>query len=233
MLLHMSFFSVMQPFIALIVCLGLGLLYFVKRYLLIRRYNYPKMVDKKVYESALSLLSYIPLIHGLGMAITIVITYDDYISQISLWIPCGVCLLFGFLNYTNPWKCFTLLTAAIMKPCNKKTTRNVEPEKSEVQLNSRIEENNQKFIPKCSKKKNGEEPNNPAGVFSEYYETNNLRTLFGYRNILEMGETDIADEKKLKEFVYSFGTRELNELVYPVEPKVSKDKKKGSPGFEY
>lgn len=118
----MSFFATMEPFIIIIVCIGLIAHFFLKRYLLIRRYNYPKLLDKRVFEHGIHCLKYIPIFHGTGMMVTIVITYT-VAEKWYLFIPGGICVLLGIINLFNPGKIFDHLTRWGAKTCFKEKKR--------------------------------------------------------------------------------------------------------------
>jgi hypothetical protein len=103
----MSFFASMCPFIIIIYSIGFVAIYFLKIYLLMRRYDYPQLLDKTIFIGGIKIIKIIPILIGLGMMVTIIITYDNYSK---LFIPSAICIFLGLINIINPFGCFDSLT---------------------------------------------------------------------------------------------------------------------------
>lgn len=158
-LLHMAFFATMQPFIILIFLIGNIVKWCLLRYLLLRRYNYPKRYHRMVFDQVLTILKLLPIFLGCGMIVTIV-TANRIVSHWYLFIPSGVCLLIGFITAINPYSCFDLLTKSISKLCVRSKTRlSVVDEMMKLYSNSELT--------------------------TQYFKNSNLIDLLGYKSKLE------------------------------------------------
>lgn len=96
-LFAMAFFANMQPFIVFIFLLGMIIKWGLLKYFLIRRYNYPEKYHKIVFDNVVIFLKYLPLMLGLGMATTLIIS-DPESERSYLYIPSGICIGFTILN---------------------------------------------------------------------------------------------------------------------------------------
>ena len=112
----------MEPFVVVIYCLGITVQYFLKRYLLIRRYNYPKLLDKKIFEHGVRCIKLLPVFFGTGMLVTIAITYD-IVQMWYLFVPSSICVFIGLINLMNPWSVFDEFTKWVTNKIFKKKTR--------------------------------------------------------------------------------------------------------------
>lgn len=126
----MSFYATMQPFVILIFFVGLVAKWFIKKYLLSRRYKYPKLYHKMVYDHIVFLLKLLPICYGVGMITTIVIS-PEINNRYYLFIPSGLCILLGAVNAANPWSIFDKLTMLFVSQVFRK----------KVRIDMRVEEN--------------------------------------------------------------------------------------------
>ena len=64
--LYNSFFAALQPISLLFGAIGLTLLYYTKKYLLLSRYTKPALMDKSLNQSMTALIDFAPFFFSLG-----------------------------------------------------------------------------------------------------------------------------------------------------------------------
>ena len=65
-MMHCAFYCTLQPILLFVVSVCTILFYYVKKYLLLRRYGAPKMLSILVFKNALSGMNYVPLFYAAG-----------------------------------------------------------------------------------------------------------------------------------------------------------------------
>lgn len=68
-LLYCAFNAVLQPLILVILLVCTLLFYYIKKYLLLSRYNVPVMLSKLVFDNVLMALNYVPIFQVIGGAV--------------------------------------------------------------------------------------------------------------------------------------------------------------------
>ncbi|CAM6001711.1 unnamed protein product [Sphagnum balticum] len=117
-LLHASFYCTLQPFLLVLSGVGFFLFYYIKKYLLLTRYNEPGMLNKLVFSNAVSALCYVPIFYGVGGIVFLTYIYS---SRIDLIVPNAVAILLGVLNIFNPGRIFDKPVEYFYKLATKKT----------------------------------------------------------------------------------------------------------------
>ncbi len=102
-ILHGAFFCKLQPIILLIVVVTMALFYVVNKIRLLRFCKIPDMTDHLIFETAVYMLSLVPIYYGTG---TIVLTYFQSVDNPNLYhldmiVPL-VCVGLGLLCFFNP-----------------------------------------------------------------------------------------------------------------------------------
>lgn len=97
-MLFVTFNGFLQPLILFIMCISTICFYYIQKYLLLRRYTSPKMLDKSVFDNTLFLLSYTPMFYAGGC-----LFYTVYIFGINwdMILPCVITLGIAGFNMRN------------------------------------------------------------------------------------------------------------------------------------
>jgi hypothetical protein len=96
--LYNAFFSAMQPIVALFGFVGLGLLYLVKKHLILTRYSRPDVFGKSINEMMNSVVDFCPLLFAFG-AFMCMNLFKNYTS---LLIPNAIGLGLACVNIFFP-----------------------------------------------------------------------------------------------------------------------------------
>lgn len=156
-LMHGAFYCSIQPWILVVGCISIILAYTIKKYLLLRRYTAPKKLHRLVFDHSNVSVSYTPLMFGLGALLSTLVTHKQY--EIMLVIPSALLIFLSIVNIMNPKELFDRFGDG-MYTIVKKTSKRL----------------NQKMLlmrmPKFERE-------------LEYYEVNELKTLFGYTRIIQ------------------------------------------------
>ena len=125
-LLHASFYCILQPFLLVLTGLGVFLFYYIKKYLLLTRYNEPHMLNKLVFSNAVAALSYVPVFYGVGGLVFLTVIYDP---KVELIVPSAIAVLLGLFNTFNPGGWFDKPIEYFYRLATRKTVskRNVAP----------------------------------------------------------------------------------------------------------
>ena len=106
-IVHTMFYCHLQPILFLILIFNMTGFYFIMKYLLLRRCKIPDLTDFRIFQAAISSISYGTLFYCLGSILFIILeTYEDSTRSFNFneLIPSSICLLLWLainMNFLN------------------------------------------------------------------------------------------------------------------------------------
>lgn len=113
---HTVFYIHVQPMLIFTLIFNIFSLYWMHKYLLLRRYKIPELVDFIIFENCCSYLQHVPLIYAVGSLTFMYLTQEDTPSAaFNLdYIPSILCLIMWFFCTMNPFSILNKLTKLIV-----------------------------------------------------------------------------------------------------------------------
>ena len=113
---HTIFYIHVQPLLIFTLIFNVVTLYWMHKYLLLRRYKIPELVDFIIFENCCSYLQHVPLIYAAGSLTFMYLTSQDGTAGgFNLdYIPSILCLVMWFFCTMNPFSVLNKLTKVIV-----------------------------------------------------------------------------------------------------------------------
>ena len=105
-IIHTMFYCHLQPILFLILIFNMTGFFYIMKYLLLRRCKIPDLTDFRIYQCAISSVSYGTLFYCLGSLLFIVLeSYEEENRELSPaeLIPSSVCLVLWIIISMNPF----------------------------------------------------------------------------------------------------------------------------------
>lgn len=112
---HTVFYIHMHPILIFSLIFNLVFVYFMHKYLLLRRYKIPELVDFIIFQTCCSYLQHVPLIYAAGSLTYMYLTENTETNMFSLrYVPSILCIGVWILGVMNPFSILNKLTKRII-----------------------------------------------------------------------------------------------------------------------
>lgn len=176
-ILHAAFFCKLQPIILAIAVVTMALLFMVNKVRLLRFCKIPDMSDHLIFETAVYMLSLVPVYYGAG---SMVLSYFQNIDnptgyKFDLILPL-VCIGLGLLCFFNPKDIINRIIRLIVSfPCCINASSLVGDYE-----NNETETETDSAMSLATSEKSVVEDKYANKRIESYYEESNMLTLFGF-----------------------------------------------------
>lgn len=190
-LLHSAFYCSIEPWVLVVSLVTVILMYFIKKYLLLRRYSAPRLFHRLIFETALGGLSYVPLMFGSGSLIFALILNQSK----ETWIiaPCSILMSLAIINVMNPYRVFDRMGRTVFNLV-KRTSMKMAKRSESLRVLRKFE------------------------LQTDYYQVNELSTLIGFKNIIYGQDIPLEILKRVDAFTRDFSQFE-KDFDYPSSVK--------------
>ena len=112
---HTVFYIHIQPLLIFTLIFNIVFVYCLQKYLLLRRYKIPELVDFIIFENCCSYLQHVPLVYAAGSLTFIYLTETMPENTFNMnYIPSLLCLLMWLFCTINPFSILNKLNKFII-----------------------------------------------------------------------------------------------------------------------
>lgn len=147
-----------------------------------------------MFNNALSCLSYIPIIYGVG---ALVFSLEVFEPDVELIVPNCLIFVLALLNIANPGGLLDKLIECTYVNFNKKSVTKVKAEATDGKKTQTTEED-EEFV-------------------KGYSNLNHISSLIGFEKALTNRPIDQEVENEVKIFLHGFGVGEQNKFNFPAD----------------